>query len=141
MEFRRKKRRSPILNITPLIDVLFLLLIFFMVSSRFAEEPNIKLELPRTAHADVSAVDLLTVTVTKRGELFFGERPIAKRDLPDLLLVEIMKKRDRSLVVKADKNVPHGWVVELLDIAKGVGFERIVLPTSLEELTDDEKKE
>lgn len=131
MEFRQARhRRLPIVNITSLIDVMFLLLIFFMVSSTFVEQPNIKLDLPRTAHAQVTEVEPLSVAITKAGQLFFRDRPIAKRELPDLLLSEVSKRADRSLVILADKDVPHGTVIEILDIAKGVGFEKIVLPTT-----------
>ena len=134
MEFRRgPKRRMPIINVTSLVDVLFLLLIFFMVSSTFLEQPNIKLDLPRAAHADVTEVETLAVTIDQGGQLYFGERPIGKSDLPPLLLDALSKRADRSLVIKADKNVAHGKVVEVLDLAKGIGFKRIVLPTSLEE--------
>ena len=80
MGFRRKRRRTPILNITPLIDVLFLLLIFFLVSSRFIEEPNIKLDLPRAAHADVTEIESLAVTISRTGQLYFRDRPVAKRE-------------------------------------------------------------
>jgi biopolymer transport protein ExbD len=140
MEFYRAKRRRPFLNVTSLIDVQFLLLIFFMVSSTFVEQPNIKLELPRATHAEVSDIESLTVTITQTAQIYFRDRPVAKGDLPALLLAEVTKQGNRSLVIKADKNVPHGRVIEVLDIAKGVGFTRIVLPTSLDEPTEQEKE-
>lgn len=141
MEFRGKQRRRPVLNITPLIDVLFLLLIFFLVSSTFVEQPNIKLDLPRAAHADVSKVESLAVSINETGQLYFRDRPVARRELPALLHEALGEQKDRSLVIKADRNVPHGAVVKVLDIAKGAGFRRIVLPTSPEETKGEKEDE
>ncbi|NOZ22172.1 MAG: biopolymer transporter ExbD [Planctomycetes bacterium] len=140
MEFRQKQRRKPNLNITPLIDVLFLLLIFFLVSSTFVEQPNIKLDLPRAAHADVSKVKSLAVLINKTGQLYFRDRLVGKRELSGLLRKALQDDKDQSLVIKADKRVAHGVVVEVLDVAKGVGFKRIILPTSPEE-TEESRDE
>ena len=127
--FRERRKRLPVVNITPLIDVLFILLIFFMVSSTFIEQPNIRLQLPRAAHADVTNIERLVVTISKDERIFLGEKPVSLAELSDLLIDAILKTDDRTLVIKADKNVRHGVVVRVIDIAKGAGFEKIVLPT------------
>jgi len=129
MQFREKRRKPPLVNITPLIDVLFLLLIFFMVTSTFIEQPNIKLELPRTAHADVSRIEKLTVTISKDGTLYFGPRRVSKRELSDLLLDAALRNPRTPLVIRADKDAAHGVVIEVLDMAKGAGLTKVVLPT------------
>ncbi|MEW6358302.1 MAG: biopolymer transporter ExbD [Planctomycetota bacterium] len=138
MDFRQKPRRKPILNIAPLIDVLFLLLIFFLVSSTFVEQPNLKLDLPRAAHADVSQVKSLAVLIDEKGRLYFSDQPVNRTELLRLLRERLGEDKEQSLVIKADKNVPHGVVVEVLDMAKGVGYKRIVLPTTSEKVKDAE---
>ena len=63
MQFRAKRNIKPLINIASLVDVLFLLLIFFMVTSAFVEQPNIKLELPSTRHSEISKIEHMVLTI------------------------------------------------------------------------------
>jgi biopolymer transport protein ExbD len=122
-----------VINIASLVDVLFLLLIFFMVTSAFVEQPNIKLELPATRHSEVSKIDKTVLTISRDGQLFLQDRPVDKINLEKELRRIILDTGDEVLVLKADKMVPYGDVVDIMDDAKGAGFRKVVAPTIMDE--------
>ncbi len=133
MQFRIKRYIKPVINIASLVDVLFLLLIFFMVTSAFVEQPNIKLELPATSHSEVSKVERTVLTISRDGQLFLKEKPVEKINLEKELRRLMLDTGDEVLVLKADKMVPYGDVVDIMDSAKGAGFKKVVAPTIMEE--------
>jgi biopolymer transport protein ExbD len=133
MQFRVKRYIKPVINIASLVDVLFLLLIFFMVTSAFVEQPNIKLELPATRHSEVSKIDRVVLTLARDGQLFLQDKPVDKKNLEKELRRVILDTGDEVLVLKADKMVPYGDVVDVMDDAKGAGFKKVVAPTIMAE--------
>ena len=133
MQFRVKRYIKPVINIASLVDVLFLLLIFFMVTSAFVEQPNIKLELPSTRHSEVSKVERTVLTISRDGQLFLRDKPVDKQNLEKELRRLMLDTGDEVLVLKADKMVPYGDVVDVMDYAKGAGFKKVVAPTIMEE--------
>jgi biopolymer transport protein ExbD len=133
MQFRIKRYIKPVINIASLVDVLFLLLIFFMVTSAFVEQPNIKLELPSTKHSEVSKIENTVLTIARDGQLFLQDRPVDKKKLVKELRRVILDTGEEVLVLKADKEVPYGVVVDVMDDAKGAGFKKIVAPTVMDE--------
>ncbi len=134
MQFRVKRYIKPVINIASLVDVLFLLLIFFMVTSAFVEQPNIKLELPSTRHSEVSKIDRTVLTIARDGQLFLQDKPVNKINLEKELRRIVLDTGDETLVLKADKMVPYGDVVDIMDDAKGAGFKKVVAPTIMEEI-------
>ncbi len=133
MQFRLKRYIKPVINIASLVDVLFLLLIFFMVTSAFVEQPNIKLELPSTKHSEVSKIERTVLSIARDGQLFLQDRPVDKNQLEKELRRVILDTGEEVLVLKADKEVPYGVVVDVMDDAKGAGFKKIVAPTVMDE--------
>ena len=134
MQFRVKRYIKPVINIASLVDVLFLLLIFFMVTSAFVEQPNIKLELPATRHSEVSKVERTVLTISRDGQFISLRRNLLdKQDLEKELRRLMLDTGDEVLVLKADKMVPYGDVVDVMDYAKGAGFKKVVAPTIMEE--------
>ena len=133
MQFRVKRYIKPVINIASLVDVLFLLLIFFMVTSAFVEQPNIKLELPATRHSEVSKIDRVVLTLARDGQLFLQDKPVDKINLEKELRRIILDTGDEVLVLKADKMVSYGDVVDVMDDAKGSGFKKVVAPTIMAE--------
>lgn len=133
MQFRLKRIVRPIINIAPVIDVLFLLLIFFMVTSTFVEQPNIKLDLPSTKHSETSKVEELQLVITRYGKIFLNNEIVNINKLEDVLRNLVSQMEDKTLVLKADKDVPYGTVIKVMDAAKGAGMKKIVAPTLLED--------
>jgi biopolymer transport protein ExbD len=125
MQIRERRRKRPIINITSLIDVMFLLLLFFMVSTTFAEHPGIKLELPTASTGEPGKLEPLTLTIDKAGRMFLNDVPVEERELQSKLEARA-DKADATLVLKADRGVPYGYVIRGMDIARKCGIRRII---------------
>ena len=134
MQFKEtNKKKSLGINITSLIDVMFILLIFFMVSSSFVEQPGMKLELPAMKSQEVAKVEKMALYVSPDGDLFLNDRPVQLDSLQALIKAVMPNVEEKTLVLKADKSVEHGLVVQVMDIAKRSGLKKIVIGTRVEE--------
>ncbi len=132
MRIHDKPKRKVQINVTSLIDVLFILLIFFMVSSTFLEQPGMKLELPKAKSAQVEQIDNLIIYVDRRMQIFLNDKPVAVDRLENQLRDTIADNESPTLVLRADKEVPHGLVVTIMDVAKQVGVKRLVVGTEVD---------
>lgn len=133
MQFSVKPKRRVIINITSLIDVLFLLLIFFMVTSTFLEQPGMKLELPSAESAEAARVEEMVLFIAAGGEIVFDEKSVPLDSLEIVLAGVVPLVEEKTLILKADKTVQHGIVVRVMDIAKRVGLKKLVVGTRMEE--------
>jgi len=132
MQFRTSQKRKVLINITSLIDVLFLLLIFFMVSSTFLEQPGIKLELPYAQSAAVVEQKDYVLFVDKDSNMFLNEKAVRMDDLEAKIKDALPKMKDMALVLKADQDITHGFVVRVMDIVKRSGVKKLIIGTKLE---------
>jgi biopolymer transport protein ExbD len=122
-----KKGRGLILNITSLIDVMFLLLIFFMVTSTFKNQPAVNLVLPRSATA-TETVDTPTILyLTNEGRVFLNDSEVPRDGLPGALERLHATTGEDRMVLRADEKAAHGDVVEVIDMLKQNGFTRVSL--------------
>lgn len=133
MKLNRIKRRSSgnlILELTPLIDVVFLLLIFFLVATKFEDiNSNIKIDLPTSTlktseltselQVIVSANKEYYVTYTKDGKKL--EQQVSKLELKNKLEEILKTSQDKVVVISADKNIDHGTIVDIMTISKEAG--------------------
>jgi len=128
MNFReQKKGRSLILNVTSLIDVMFLLLIFFMVTSTFRNQPAINLVLPRSATAQEVADTPAVLFLTDAGEVYLNDTLIPAGEIMQRLESLHAASKDNRMVLRADEDASHGAVVRLIDNLKESGFTRVSL--------------
>jgi len=127
MQLLTKKSRTVVISITSLIDVVLLLLIFFMLTTSFVEQPGMKLDLPETESTTAENTDELTVTISSEGEIYLGKELIELENLKAKLMKYKEEINTSSLVIKADKTTPHGTVVQVMDIAKISGFEKLII--------------
>ncbi len=132
MQFKETKRKRSSINVTSLIDVLFILLIFFMVSSSFVEQPGMKLELPTIKSREVARVDNLVLFVSKDDEIFLDDKQVSLETLAEEITTLIPNVKEKTLVLKADKQAEHGLIVQIMDIAKRSGLTKIVIGTRIE---------
>jgi biopolymer transport protein ExbD len=134
MKFRREPREELELNLTPLIDVVFLLLIFFMVSTTFQKESEISLQLPRATDAQVQAPkDRLEIVINAAGRYFINDQELVKSDVASLqnALYKISGgKRDIPVTIRADAQAPHQSVVTAMDAAGQLGLLKMSIATS-----------
>jgi len=122
-----KKGRGVIINVTSLIDVMFLLLIFFMVSSTFKNQPAIDLTLPRSSSAVDSTETPTVVYLTRDSRLFIDDRAVERDDLMDELRRRQAATGEDRVVLRADEHAEHGAVVDLIDLIKESGYRRVSL--------------
>lgn len=133
MQFNVKAKRKTMINMTSLIDVLFLLLIFFMVSSSFLEQPGIKLELPHAQSAVVTQQKDFTLYLDKNGEMFLNKDKVTLDNLGAQLKQALPNMIEGALILKADQDASHGTVVRVMDVAKQSGVRKLIIGTKLEE--------
>lgn len=128
MNFRPKRREEPIVEITPLIDVVFLLLLFFMVTTQFMSIPGLKLTLPGIEPGStVTTTDKLEVQITEAGDIYVNGNPTAEKDLPESLRNQAKDPESAVIVLMADENIPHGRIVRIMDMVRRNGLKRVVL--------------
>ena len=124
-----KRKRSVVINVTSLLDVMFNLLLFFMVSTTFLSTPAIKLELPKAVHGEVVEQRPIVVYVDRDGTVYLNDEPVNVSLLTAALEGKLDEADDRSVVLNADSRVSHGKVVEVMDAIKGAGATRLVVST------------
>ncbi|NOX37436.1 MAG: biopolymer transporter ExbD [Calditrichaeota bacterium] len=132
MKLLPEKKKRAIINITPLVDVLFILIIFFAVTSTFLEQPGVKLDLPKAKSTELQRIEKAVLTVTADEQLIFQGKSIDLSTLPEVLQQAMSESQDRSLIIAADENVHHGLVVKIMDIAKQSGVEKLIISTEPE---------
>jgi biopolymer transport protein ExbD len=131
MQFKKFPRRRVFINIASLTDLVFLLIIFFTVSMRFMDQPALKIDLPQ-ASAETLRDDEqkpMTVYLTKEGELYFRDKPIRLDDLPGMIKADQARHQSNRLTIKADRDVTHGRVIEVMDLARQNGIEMVTIAT------------
>ncbi|MGD8417878.1 MAG: biopolymer transporter ExbD [Pseudomonadales bacterium] len=135
MKFSRRGRLEASVELTPLIDVVFLLLIFFMVSTTFIRETQLKIDLPEAA-GELQEIeeDVIEVTVDRVGDYAVNDRLLANNDIDTLVraleaALEAGAGNGSRLIITADANATHQSVVRAMDAAGRVGLTRISITT------------
>lgn len=128
MKFKRQLEEDTRLGITPLIDIVFLLLIFLVTTSHFDQAVGITVSLPKTQTGNYSAASQKSIIVIdKDGLLYHNGKVISEKVLPDIF--KGFAQTSSTLVIEADKDTAHGKVVELMDMARNAGISSIVMAT------------
>jgi biopolymer transport protein ExbD len=132
VNFSSERRRAPVLlDLTPLIDVVFLLLIFFMVSTTFVQDAaGLKIDLPRSDNRDaIDAKQDVSIRVAADGGVFVDDAGVTLESLREHLAAAAKKNPETMVVLEADQAVDHGRVVEVLDLARDLGLTRFAIAT------------
>ena len=144
MKLQRLKRRnsgSIILEMTPLIDVVFLLLIFFLVATSFEDiNSGIKIDLPQSTIREIKAVKELQVDITKGKAIYVkyqegNERKsikVTKDSLKRVLADKLEKSQDKTVIISGDKALDYGFIVDIMTISKEAGASELDIDTMLE---------
>lgn len=132
MNFRSKRREVPPLELTPLIDVVFQLLIFFLITTTFVSSPGISIERPKAKHSGPLDQERHTVVIPKgqEGGVVYQGKRMSYQQLQDTLSDLHKKTPDAQIAIDADESVEHREVVRVMDLIEGVGFRRIGIVTS-----------
>lgn len=131
--FDRRKKPESYLNMTPLIDMVFLLLIFFILSSHFVSNRGINIKLPESKRALSQKQDKNIVFIKKEGEIFLNDVKVQLNNLAENLEASIKKTGSRAVIIKADEKVDLGLAVKVMDAAKQAEAENLVIATQVDD--------
>lgn len=133
MRLAAGRRPDPIIDLTPMIDIVFQLVLFFMVTTTFKSSPAIQIDLPRSPRDVVVAErDDVLIWVAVDGSLFVDQRPVGWDELGARLAASAAERDDTLVILKADRGVEHGRVVAVMDLARGYGLTRLAIATEPE---------
>jgi biopolymer transport protein ExbD/biopolymer transport protein TolR len=130
MAFLRKKRETPRVDLTSMVDVVFLLLIFFMISTTFVEAPGITVKLPESSSQQRKQESKeIKVYLSREGVISLGKEQIEQEELRRRLRAYGDRAGGMTFLLLADEEAMHGKVVALMDMAKEAGFEKLAIAT------------
>jgi len=129
--FKKKKNSENVFStMAPMADIVFLLLIFFMLTSAFVMEPGIDINLPRALTAEDQERREVVLTITGDRTLLLNEDVVSFDELKNALERKFADAGDKGLlIVRADEGVPHGLVVRSLDISRQAGVSQLAIAT------------
>ena len=129
MRFKRRvKMEKGLVDLTPLINVFFLLFIFFVFTSSFIFQPGIRVSLPRAITSEVIPEDTVAITITKNDLIYLNDRQITRQELVSSL--RLIAKQKASLLIKADADAPLGRIVEVWDTCRNEGVLQVSIATT-----------
>lgn len=124
----RERRRSPRVEIVPLIDIMFILVVFFIVSTTFRTEPaGIQVDLPRAATGAAHEQAELRITVTEQGTMFVNGTAASESDIQARVRTAVQSNPNTLIIVSADRRVAYDHVVRAMDAARAAGGHRLAL--------------
>jgi len=129
MKLAEKPVKKLAINLTSLIDVLFILIIFFTVSSTFLEQPGIELKLPEAESSESHTAQKIIVYVDRDGHIFLNDALIGIDAVAEQVELLVSAQTDKSVVLHADEDVSHGMVVRIMDLLRKRGIYKIVIST------------
>jgi len=129
-----KKRRAAIeVNITPLIDIVFILLVFFLITTTFAQNPGIEVDLPKASSStQKEQEDVIIVSLTKDGNLILQGQMFSIDALESELDKMFATRTKATIIIQADAKTHHVNVVKVMDISRKIGFTKLAIATETE---------
>jgi biopolymer transport protein ExbD len=128
MRIQRRNLKKARIEIIPMIDTIFFLLVFFMISTlSMAQYRGMPVNLPKAASGQQAATESVTVTISRENQIFLDKQAVDKTTLGDLLRTQLVKNPELLVVINADDGVEHGRVVEVMDIARSANAARMAI--------------
>lgn len=129
LNIKYKRKPEAILNMTPMIDIVFLLLIFFLLTTNFIAQEGIDVNLPQAMASNPKQKEEITVYITSQGRVFLGEEELGDDQLFDRLSSLIGDDQDKMVTVRADRQIILNKVIKVMDIAKSCGAASLCIAT------------
>jgi len=117
------------INLAALIDIVFLLLIYFLLTSNFIEQDSLNIQLPKVETTGMLGQDHIVIKIDNNGNYFLDELQITEKYLARILASRLRNSKDRSVLVKADRRVVYDRVIRVMDLAKKSGARKLMLAT------------
>lgn len=131
MEFERSRQIKMHFDIAPLVDIVFLLLIFFMLTANFITRPGIKVTLPGAKSSEPRKEQRVTVFISGNNEIYLNDAEVNINGLEDALRDSLETVKEKVVVLKADEKVNLGLAVQTMDTAREAGAEDVIIATGL----------
>ena len=132
MELKRRNRVSAEFSMASMTDIIFLLLIFFMITSSAISQSAIEVNLPQSAAGEPVVQDPTSVSITEDGKYFVNDKEIAKKDLENYLVKTLEGVQNPTFTIRADENTKHKDVVFAMGIAETHKFNLAIATTEKE---------
>lgn len=129
MQFRTENKLLTVFSYSSLTDIVLLLLIFFLLSSSFVIQPGIKVQVPKAETGEMQTERNIVITLTERGLVFLNNQQISKAQLGQRLSALLGERKEKVVVVNADRTVSLQNTIDVIDIAKAVGATRFMIAT------------
>src|SRR4051812_15278003 len=119
------------INITPFVDIVLVLLVIFMVTAKYIVSQSIPVDLPKAATAAAGTPTLVSCSIDSKQQMYVDKVAMTPEQVKDALKGRATADKEMRAIINADKSVPHGRVVELIDIIRGSGIEKFAIQTEL----------
>jgi len=129
MEFERKRHSRTHMDTAPLVDVVFLLLLFFMLTSHLMQKPAIRIKLPEAKTAEAKNETIKTILLTKDGEIYFMDKMVDLKNLQTAIREDLTDAEKDFLRIKADRDVSVGLLVNVIDEVRLSGVKNFSIVT------------
>ncbi|TCK60454.1 ExbD/TolR family protein [Seleniivibrio woodruffii] len=127
MKFSREEKKNPEINVTPLIDIVFILLIFLMVSTSFNFTNSIDVNLPAAKGDEKPLVENIRIVMTKEGLITVNDQTVQIAEVEGILGEFKKTAPAATVIIEADKEVAHGQVVTVMDASRKAGYEKFAI--------------
>lgn len=115
------------INVVPLVDIILVVLIIFMVTAPMFIRPTINVNLPKAASGDQTTPSKLNIALTADGKINLNGTFVDEKTVQAKAAEELAKNPDVQAIISADKDTPHGQVIAVLDVVKGVGVKKFAI--------------
>jgi biopolymer transport protein ExbD len=115
------------INIVPFVDIILVVLIIFMITTPFIVKPSININLPKAASGEETIPSEITVSVTADGSALLNGKPATDEQITAFAIESVGKSSDTQAIISADKDVPHGRVIGVLDLIKSAGITKFAI--------------
>jgi biopolymer transport protein ExbD len=138
MRIQRRNPKKARIEIIPMIDTIFFLLVFFMISTlSMAQYRGMPVNLPKAASGQQAPAESAAITIDKESRIFFNKEEVDQSALGDLLRQQLEQNSDLLVVINADNGVEHGRVVEVMDIARVANVAKMAIAVKPKEQKDE----
>lgn len=115
------------INIVPFVDIILVVLIIFMITTPFILKPSININLPKAASGEDTVPSEINITVTADGAALLNGKPATDEEISSYAAAAIAKSTDTQAIISADKDVPHGRVIGVIDLVKSAGITKFAI--------------
>ena len=119
------------INITPFVDIVLVLLVIFMVTAKYMVSQSIPVDLPKAASAASGVPTLVSCSIDAQQQMYIDKVPMSPEEIKSALRSKLASDAELRAIINADRAVPHGRVVELIDLIRGAGIEKFAIQTEL----------